>query len=82
MYFIRAEALTAAGDLPGAAAAILAVRTARTFRGPAPTLPVYYSATAAWADILYERRLELCFEGHRYIDLKRLGTLANVGLDR
>ncbi len=82
MYFIRAEALIAAGDLPGAALAIKAVRDARTFRGALPALPVYANATAAWADVLYERRLELCFEGHRYIDLKRLGTLAGAGVDR
>jgi len=82
MYFIRAEALTATGDLPGAAAAIQAVRIARTFRGAPPALPVYANATEAWADILLERRLELCFEGHRYVDLKRLGTQAGVGLDR
>jgi hypothetical protein len=82
MYFIRAEALTAAGDLAGAALAIKAVRDARTFRAPFPVLPVYASATAAWADILLERRLELAYEGHRYIDLKRLGTRAGAGIDR
>ena len=82
MYFIRAEALIATGDLPGAAAAIKMVRDARTFRGPLPVLPVYANATQAWADVLYERRLELAFEGHRYVDLKRLGVIAGVGLDR
>jgi len=82
MYFIRAEALVAAGDLPGAALAIKAIRDARTFRAPFPALPVYANATAAWADILLERRLELCYEGHRYIDLKRLGSLAGAGIDR
>lgn len=82
MYFIRAEALVAAGDLPGAAAAIKAVRDARTFRAPFPVLPVYANATAAWADILKERRMELCYEGHRYIDLKRLGSRAGVTIDR
>jgi hypothetical protein len=83
MYFIRAEALVAAGDLPGAAAAIKAVRDARTFRAPFPVLPVYANATAAWADILLERRLELAYEGHRYIDLKRLGSRAGgLTIDR
>jgi hypothetical protein len=82
MYFIRAEALIAAGDLPGAANAVQAVRIARTFRNSPPALPVYANATDAWADVLLERRKELCFEGHRYVDLKRLGTLANAGLDR
>ncbi|MDP2161003.1 MAG: RagB/SusD family nutrient uptake outer membrane protein, partial [Flavobacterium sp.] len=39
---------------------------------------VYGNATQAFADILLERRKELAFEGHRYIDLKRLGTDAGV----
>lgn len=82
MYFIRAEALAASGDLAGAALAIKAVRDARTFRAPFPALPVYANATAAWADILLERRLELAYEGHRYLDLKRLGALAGQGIDR
>ena len=81
MYLIRAEANVAAGNLPAAAAAVKAIRDARNRLGVQP-LPVYGSATAAWADILKERRLELCFEGHRYIDLKRLGTLAGASIDR
>lgn len=81
MYFIRAEAYVAAGNLVAAAQDIKAVRDARNRLGAQP-LPVYANATAAWADILKERRLELCFEGHRYIDLKRLGALAGVGIDR
>lgn len=82
MYFIRAEAAVAAGNLPAAAADIQAVRNARTHTGTQP-LPTYGSATAAWADILLERRRELCFEGHRLIDLKRLGALAGgVSIER
>lgn len=81
MVFIQAEARVAAGDLPGAALLIKSIRDKRAING-APALPVYGNATAAWADILLERRLELCFEGHRYIDLKRLGGLANVTIDR
>lgn len=82
MYLIRAEANVAAGNLPAAAAAVKAIRDARNRLGAQP-LPVYGSATAAWADILKERRLELCYEGHRYIDLKRLGALAGgVSIDR
>lgn len=81
MYFIRAEAYVAAGNLTSAAQEIKTVRDARNRLGAQP-LPVYANATAAWADILKERRLELCFEGHRYIDLKRLGALAGAGIDR
>jgi len=37
----------------------------------------------AWQVVLDERRRELCFEGHRYIDLKRLGADAGVlGIQR
>jgi hypothetical protein len=85
MYFILAECLANEGNINGAsnsvASVIKQIRDARNFLG-AQTLPVYADATAAWAGILNERRLELCFEGFRYIDMKRLGTLAGQTLDR
>jgi hypothetical protein len=79
MYFIKAECRVRANDLPGAAAAIQLVRQARNYVASAtvPT-PVYSSNTNALSDILLERRKELAFEGHRYIDLKRLGIEAGV----
>jgi hypothetical protein len=80
MFFIRAEARVAAGDLAGAALAIKAIRDAR-FTTTQPT-PVFASAQAAWKAILDERRKELSFEGFRFIDLKRIGTLAGASLDR
>jgi len=80
MYLIKAEARVAAQDLAGAAAAIKAVRDARF--ATAQPLPTYASAQAAWKGILDERRLELSFEGFRFIDLKRIGTLAGAGLER
>jgi hypothetical protein len=87
MYFIKAEALASTGNLNGVtnsvASVLKQVRDARIVTGqPLTTLPVYANATEAWADILKERRIELCFEGHRYIDIKRLGALANVSIDR
>jgi hypothetical protein len=85
MYFILAECLANEGNINGAsnsvASVIKQIRDARNFLGAQP-LPVYADATAAWAGILDERRLELCFEGFRYIDMKRLGTLAGQTLDR
>jgi hypothetical protein len=82
MYFILAESQVAAGDLTAAAATLQTVRNARrTFE----TQPTYSTATVAYEDILSERRKELCFEGHRWIDLKRLGAaagIANAPLDR
>lgn len=80
MYFILAECAVAEGQLPVAAGYIKNVRD-RRFNAP-QTLPAYANATAAWADILLERRKELCFEGFRYLDIKRLGVLANQSIDR
>ncbi|WP_299177926.1 RagB/SusD family nutrient uptake outer membrane protein [uncultured Chryseobacterium sp.] len=80
MYLIKAEARVDAGDLPGAAAAVKTLLDKRyNIVQPAPT---YATATAAWKGILDERRIEFAFEGYRFIDLKRLGSLANSGIDR
>lgn len=81
IYLIKAECRAAAADLTGTATAIDAIRDARY--GSNQTAPVYANVTAAWKGVLDERRLELAFEGHRFIDIKRLGTLAGItGLDR
>lgn len=84
IYFIKAECLVRSNDLPGAANLIQEVRQARNYvAGAIVPTPVYANATAAFADILTERRKELAFEGHRYVDLKRLGADAGVtGTDR
>lgn len=82
MYFIKAEALVSEGDLSGAATILKSIRDVRNRLNQNQPLPIYANATEAWADILKERRIELCYEGHRYIDLKRLGGLAGVGIDR
>lgn len=80
---IRAEASIDAGNLAVAAQELATLREIR--RGVAAgsiTPTVYANATEAWADVLRERRIELAFEGHRYIDLKRLGAKANTAIDR
>ena len=81
MYFILAECAVADNNLTLAASYIQAVRVARNYKGTATT-PVYSSRQVALADILKERRVELAFEGHRYIDLKRLAKDAGVTMDR
>ena len=81
MYFIRAEAHAAAGDFINSEIAVRAVKQARRTSGTAPVL-TYASAQAAYADILNERRIEFAYEGYRYVDLKRLGALAGVSIDR
>jgi len=81
MYFIKAEcnARGFGGSLNTAASLIQQVRQNRNYIASAtvPT-PVYGNLQTALADILLERRKELCFEGHRYIDLKRIGAEAGV----
>ncbi len=82
MYLIKAEALVATGDLPGAAAAVKAVRDARANSSRPQPLPVYANATEGYKDVLKERRIEFMAEGFRFIDLKRLGGIANEGILR
>ncbi len=81
MYLILAECQVgkASPDLPAAANYVQMIRNARN-TGQLPM--VYANAQEAWEDILLERRKELCFEGHRYVDIKRLGGLANASIDR
>jgi len=81
IYFILAEAAIFQGDLPTAAGYIKNVRDARNENGPV-TLPTYASPAAALGDLLDERRKELCYEGFRYLDIKRLGALAGKSIDR
>lgn len=80
MYLILAEA-AAQSNLTQAADYVRQVRQARVYSGTV-TAPVYATKIDALRDILKERRVELVLEGHRYIDLKRLGQEAGVGIDR
>ncbi len=76
MLFIRAEAAAEAGNLLGAAGFIGQLIDARF--GVVGALPVYANQQDAFADILNERRMELAYEGHRWVDLKRLGQKAGI----
>ena len=80
MHFILAEVAARNSDFTEAARQVDLVRNARYTT--AVTTAAYSSTQEAFADILAERRLELFAEGHRYIDIKRLGRAANVGYDR
>lgn len=80
MYLIRAEAAADGGDFVGAAGFIDNIRDARF--GSDVTTPTPANEAAAFAAILAERRLELAYEGHRYVDLRRLGARAGVTVDR
>jgi len=81
MLLILAEArVENNNDFAGAAQLIKQLRDARF--GSAQPLPSYNSRAEALAGILQERKIELCFEGHRYEDLKRIGPAAGVGISR
>jgi len=80
MLFIAAEAAADANDFSTAANLIKQIRDARL--GSAQPTPSYSSQADAFGAILDERRLELVYEGHRWVDLKRLGTRGNRTLDR
>ncbi len=73
ILLLKAEALTASGDLAGAAALVNQVR-ARV------GLPAKTAASAAEMNLIIEkeRRLELCFEGYRWFDLLRTGRAMAV----
>lgn len=47
-------------------------------RSSMPALETGLSKEALRDKIRFERRIELAFEGHRYLDLKRWGTIAEV----
>ena len=71
MVLISAEANARQGNL---GAARTDINTLRTTRGSAVTTPATYAdQNEALMDVLAERRVELAFEGHRLLDLKRFG---------
>lgn len=80
MVLIAAEAAAAGGDLAEAANLVKSIRDARF--GSDQAVQTYTSASDAFKAILDERRIEFCYEGHRYRDLKRLGSRANAGVNR
>lgn len=80
MLLIRVEAAIASSDLSAAATMIKQLRDARF--ATAQMLPVYASQQDAYAALLDERRIEFAFEGHRYLDLKRLGQDAGRNVQR
>lgn len=84
MLLIRAEAYADAGQFNGpsnsTAALLKQLRDAR-FGSDTPLLN-FASQANAFGVILDERRIELAYEGHRYKDLKRLGTRGNRGVSK
>lgn len=81
MLLIRAETEARNNQLDDAENSIQQLRLAR-YGGAPPIAPNFTSTTEALREILKERRVELCYEGHRYLDLKRLGGELNIGVVR
>jgi hypothetical protein len=80
MALIAAEAAASTGDLAAAASFVSDLRDAR-LGGDSGELS-YGSAQEALFDIMQERRVEFAIEGHRYLDIKRLGIRSGSGVDR
>ena len=78
MHLILAEAAADSGNFTDAG---ILVNQLRGLRG-AEALDAPTSVQQAFGQILDERRLEFLFEGHRWVDLKRLGDRAGRTLDR
>lgn len=80
MYLILAEAyaLKSAPDYTQSLANINALRAARRLNTTALPNLNYSDVAGATDAILNERRIELAFEGHRFLDLRRF----NKGVDR
>ncbi|WP_426059586.1 RagB/SusD family nutrient uptake outer membrane protein [Hymenobacter sp. B1770] len=72
LILIAAEARVGTGDLMGALADINAIRTRA---GGLPALASLASPAAYINEILRQRRYSLFYEGHRWIDLRRLNRL-------
>ena len=70
MLLVRAEARARNNNLDQAQDDIELLRSTR---GSSEITPDYTSVNIALEDILKERRIELAFEGHRFLDLKRFG---------
>ena len=80
MYLIKAEVEARSNNYLGSANTIKMLRDARF--GDNTIAPAYANEAAALDYILNERRLELAFEGHRFLDLKRLNrNLERIGAD-
>ncbi len=79
LLLIRAEANMATG---GTAAALQDINTVRTVSGGLAALTSLPTGSAGLDILMYERRMSLIFEGHRWVDMRRWGRLGQFPLDR
>ena len=80
VYLIKIECQARLTQFTDAAVTMKALRDARF--GSSTTLDTYSNMTDAATAILSERNIELGYEGHRYVDVKRLRNIVNVGIER
>jgi len=78
LILLRAEARYFTGDIAGAVSDINIIRTVSG--GLAP-IAGFANEAAFLDELLYNRRLSLLFEGHRWIDMRRFGRLNQLTLD-
>ncbi len=74
----KAEAYAMRSDYPAVLGVIQELREARSQDPSAIVLPTINSDESAWKAILDERQVEFAFEGHRYLDVKRMGDKAGL----
>jgi hypothetical protein len=80
LILLRAEAKLGTGDVAGAIADLNIVRV-NSGGLPPSTLTAASGTAAVLQGILYEKRYSLMMEGHRWIDMRRYGLLAQLPLD-
>jgi len=79
LILIRAEANWATGNVTGA---LQDINNIRTVSGGLAALTSIPTGAAGLDIIMYERRMSLLYEAHRWIDMRRWGRLAQLPLDR
>jgi hypothetical protein len=74
MYLIKAEALQRLGNSPAAIPVLNVLRQ----RANVADYPTTLSSTEVFDAVMFERAMEMCFEGDRVFQLKRMGTVGKL----
>jgi starch-binding outer membrane protein, SusD/RagB family len=78
LILLRAEARYYTGDQTGALADINLIRTKS---GALDARGAFASESDFLDELLYNRRMSLLFEGHRWVDMRRFGRLGQLTID-
>lgn len=82
MYLIKAECQARLSQFGQAAQTLKQLRDSRLFGSAQSELDTYTNLFDAATAILNERFVELAYEGHRYVDIKRLRSAVGQGIER